>query len=348
MAFYLFPGAMYLRLKELNKSASRPLKEDYQLYDLACKQYLGLGFLSQFIPGTSANKARQQLSNKLEPAIEASTSESRVEHRLAFFYKYATNSRLYSYLNFAPVLNFISRIINGFKLGAVTYTTGHADFINPTPYSSQDLSLKDLVVVPVRLSISVTYKLLDWLHNGVNKIFNLGTLDHTKSSLPRIFLKGLASLVFGLAKTPLIAADALVLLAEALVETIIISPLNHLVSNVYGAYSNRNQKVLFATVKELQDVKELRKTAKGQEECSYTVMKSMQRTSKEYVGIEKGQLYSSAANPEKVVALKGSAEKIEKSAALLSIVNSYSAKQKIAKNEPVAVEEASSILNLGV
>ncbi len=69
---------------------------------------------------------------------------------------------------------------------------------------------------------------------------------------------------------------------------------------------------------------------------------------KEYIGITKKELYGKDSNisrPEKVVAICASREKINSTVSLLSIVNNFSAEQKIAKGEPEAIQEAKVVLS---
>lgn len=106
MAFYLFPGHTYNRIKEEYQknfllsydddsatidalresdpgwgplmierfygiSLGQRLQASYQLYQLYSRQYWGFGVLLQFFPGTNAKRAREQLIQDLEPEVNA-------------------------------------------------------------------------------------------------------------------------------------------------------------------------------------------------------------------------------------------------------------------------------------
>lgn len=130
MAFYLSPASMYQRViqsekknnyfydNEQNSPRSRTLTkgliDSHEVYFLCTKQYLGLGILLQFIPGTNANKARTQFSEQLEPVIKSLRSELKWEPNFyftAFFMRKADRASLYSYFNFSPLYRLLSDIV---------------------------------------------------------------------------------------------------------------------------------------------------------------------------------------------------------------------------------------------
>lgn len=64
MPFYLFPETLYKKL-QADDDYDSTLDDAYSLYSLSKQQYLGFGLFLQFIPGTNANKARQQFHHQL-------------------------------------------------------------------------------------------------------------------------------------------------------------------------------------------------------------------------------------------------------------------------------------------
>ena len=94
----------------------KKLEGSYELYQLCRKQYLGIGSLLQFIPGTNANKARNQLINDLAPALNTLIEEYSNKPSIAddyvsptrfyFFTKYSYLLKLYSYIHVGSLFTY--------------------------------------------------------------------------------------------------------------------------------------------------------------------------------------------------------------------------------------------------
>lgn len=382
MAFYLFPGVMYERFRKTDRehtnfarrhSKSTPsLENAYKVYELSIKQYLGSGSILQFVPGTIANRARQQLSNELKPAMEALKKEfAELSATISYQYvgdiefyflgKYSLLLPLYSYLNIGPLFKLLDEVADGFDSPGINrnkkFPLLRIAFMFPIltdifyvhrnrKIRLQENALKNVihtVLNPIRLLDNA----LNFFHLGVNRILDIGSEQSARSSLPRTLLKGLAGLIFGLVKIPVKILKFLIDLPLETIKTLIVDPLVHIATCMREAYENDgNVKALIVTAKELQDVKELRRTAKGREDTSYKAITRTTLYNTAYIGITKSELYGEdPVTHERLVAIKGSSDKITKITSLLSIVNLFSAQQKIAKNEAEAVEEAKSILS---
>ena len=76
MAFF-FPETMLKRIKKIDNNLSFKYGDFSELdkalveFNTVCREYIGLGYFSSFIPGTRAYTAREQLSNKINLAISA-------------------------------------------------------------------------------------------------------------------------------------------------------------------------------------------------------------------------------------------------------------------------------------
>lgn len=386
MAFYLFPGVMYERFRKTNQEHTNfyaryskltpSLENAYEVYELSTKQYFGFGSLLQFVPGTNANKARQQLSNELKPVMEALIKDF-AKHPATIYYRYGSSSELYlfkkysyllplySYLNIGPLFKLLDEVADGFERTGIETNKKYPlirlvfrfPIISDIFYVDQERSIRlrenaltniiHTILNPIRLIDDA----LDFFHEGVNRILDIGSERHTPSSLPRVLLKGLTGLFFGIIKLPVKTLKQAIDLLLETAKTLIVDPLVHIGTSIKETYTSEEDKeVLLATVKGLQDVKELRRTAKGREDTSYTAVTKATDYTTDYIGITKEELYGTdpVVTPERLVAIRGSSEKITKTASLLSIVNIFSANQKTSKNDVDAIEQAKSILISGL
>jgi hypothetical protein len=357
-----------------HKNLTPTLKNSYELYDLCTKQYLGLGSLLQFVPGTNANLVRKQLSNELEPAIK-SLKESMARQPAIIHYRFAGGSEfywfkkhsyllpLYSYFNISPLFKLLDDIADGFKRSGIETNEKlpliRIAFTFPILKDiffvdrERQIVLRDNALKNILHSILNPIRIIDdalsFLHRSAYRLLDIGSDRNANSSLPRALLKGAVGLLFGIIKLPVKVLKHTIDLPLNIVKSLVIDPVAHFGNSIQEAYQNRDKKVLVATKKELQDVKELRRAAKEREDTSYSKMTKPTDYTKEYIGITKEELYSvndDEATPERVVAIRASSEKITSMASLLSIVNLFSANQKIAKDESEAVIAAKTVLSI--
>jgi hypothetical protein len=384
MAFYLSPWVMYHRFIEADEENSnfyarhsyltQTLQKSYEIYTLCTKQYAGFGTLLQFVPGTKANLARKQLSANLEPAIQ-SLKENIIDFQPAFiqyrfggggefywFKKYSYLLPLYSYLNVSPLFKLLEDIADGFKRSGIESNEKlpliRVAFTFPILKDiffvdrERQITLRDDALKNILHSILNPVRIIDdalsFLHRSAYRLLDIGSDRNANSSLPRALLKGVVGLLFGVIKLPVKVLKHTIDLPLNIVKSLVINPIAHFGNSIQEAYQNRDKKVLVTTKKELQDVKELRRAAKGREDTSYSKMTKPTEYMKEYIGITKEKLYSEndATTPERVVAIRASNEKITSTASLLSIVNLFSANQKIAKDEPEAIVAAKTVLSI--
>ncbi|MDP1603224.1 MAG: hypothetical protein Q8M03_08165 [Legionella sp.] len=400
MAFYLFPGVMYHRYKKgmeefstlnigVHKSFSDPALLEYtldvinQVYELCTRQYLGFGALLQFLPGTNANRAREQLSNTLEPALQSFQSSysntppiinrsirlknrGEMEHQFAYrefywFKKHTLLLSLYSFLNFSPFFKALEDIAKGFKLpksninfklplieDAITFpilkdiffVNGHNKKI-----SIRDNALGNLlhsVLNPVRI-IDDT---LNFLHVLTYRLIETGSA-RGNLSWPRAVTKGIAGLFFGVIKLPIKTLKHLIDLPLDAAKLLFISPIAHFASSIRNVYQNWDKEIFIATKEELQAIKELRRTAKGRGNTSFSVITKELGYRKEYVGISKRDVFSEfGTNPKQLVLFRAPKDKNAEESSLFKIVRQYSAQNLVAKNEPDAIAEAKRVLKL--
>ncbi|MDP1602500.1 MAG: hypothetical protein Q8M03_04475 [Legionella sp.] len=371
MAFYLFPGVMYERFKRTYQQRAGAyytnvplsLKPAYQAYKSSAKQYLGFGLILQYIPGTNANKARQQLANELKPAIDEMRKRI-VERPASLFKKYSYLFSLYSYLNIGPFFKFMDDAATGFDKPGLTENqkTSLLKLILKLPVlidifqadNSKEIQLHEdalmnvirTIINPVRLLDNA----LDFIHQVANRLVDIGSDRYKYSSLPRFFLKIIPAVILGLVKIPVKALKHAVNFLLEVVKVLTIDPLIHIGSSIKYSYQknkkkNRNEDELTATVKQLRAVKELRRAAKGRNDTSYTAITEAIDYATTYIGISKEDLYGNQTiDLERLVTIRGSQAKIQKTMRLLSLVNIFAANGKNAKDEQAAVDIAERVV----
>lgn len=357
-----------------HKNLTPTLKSSYELYDLCTKQYLGLGSLLQFVPGTNANLARKQLSNDLEPAIkslkESMACQPAIIHypfgggsEFYWFKKHSYLLPLYSYFNISPLFKLLDDIADGFKRSGIETNEKlpliRIAFTFPILKDiffvdrERQIVLRDNALKNILHSILNPVRIIDdalsFLHRGAYRLLDIGSDRNANSSLPRVLIKGAVGLFFGIIKLPIKTLKHAIDLPLNIVNSLVIEPVVDVGNSIQEAYQHRDKKVLIATKKELQEVKELRRTAKEREDTSYSKMTKPTNYTKEYIGITKEELYnenSDETTPERVVAIRASSEKITSTASLLSISSLFSANQKLAKDESEAIVAAKSVLSI--
>ncbi|WP_347251935.1 hypothetical protein [Legionella sp.] len=372
MAFYVFPGAMYHRLKDAEKRNfhgghsyfTAEIQNSYEIYEISTKQYLGFGALLQFFPGTKANLARRQLSNELDPAIQ-SLKEDFHKHSGQEFYwfrKYSYLLPLDSYLNFGFLFKTLDDIADGFMRSGIG--------VNEKPplirialmlpilkdifwvNSDSEVVLRENALKNILHSILNPVRIIDdflnFLHQGAYRLLDIGSERSMHSSLTQVLAKEAVGLFFGLIKLPIKIVKHAIDFPLDVFNTLIISPIVHVTQSIQDTFKNRDKKTLIATVQELRNVKELRRAAKEREGTSYSLITKPEGYNKEYMGITKEALYSKNIEEsfsKRLVAIRAPSEKITQTTSLLSIVNFFSANQKIAQQDPEAVKEARTVLS---
>ena len=374
MAFYLFPGVIYHRFKEAKRELSDKYQEDlaqslqgaYELYKLVTRQYYGFGTLLQFIPGTNANLARKQLSTQLENDIDFFKNEHTLYNQviakrdffdLSEFYWFknlALILPLNSYLNFSPLFKFLEDIAEGFKRinSRVNMKLPLIKIVFKFPL------LKDLFYVNSYEEIFIRHNALknllhsflnpvriiddavSFLHTAVYRLLEIGSECNTLSSLPRAAIKGAFGVLFGFIKIPIKALKHIIDLPLNAAKIVIINPITHCASSIRDSYENRGKEIFIATKEELQAIKELRRTAKGRSNTSFSAITKELGYNKKYIGINKG------TSPKQLVAFSASKEKNAEERSLLTIVRQYSDKNMAAKNNLDALAEARGVLKL--
>ncbi|TAL61628.1 MAG: hypothetical protein EPN84_07710 [Legionella sp.] len=347
---------------------SQSLESAYDFYNFCTKQYLGLGALLQFIPGTNAHLTRTQLLDELSPSIQ-SLQESLgiqpafISYRLGgggefyWFKKHAFLQPLYSYLNVGFIFKLLDDIADGFERSGIE-TNKKSPLIRIAfkfPIlknifyvdSERKIVLDDDALKNVLHSIINPLRIIDdalsFLHLGVYRLLDIGSERHSNSSTPLGLLKAAIGLVFWLIKLPVKVLKHAIDFSLNMVQTLLIAPVMHVINSIQVAYQNKDKQVLIVTTKQLQDLKELRRTAKGRADTSYSKMTQSIGYTKEYIGITKEELYRENSE-ERVVAIRAASTKIASLSSLLAIVNIFSANHKIAKNEPEAIESAKKVL----
>jgi hypothetical protein len=351
------------------------LKSSYELYNLCTKQYLGLGALLQWVPGTNANRARKQLSNDLEPQIKSladriggrpAIREGELYGREFYgFKKYADLLPLYSYFNISFLFKLFEDIALGFNRSGmrINKKSPLIDIASTLPIISdiiwgsdggkvifQEDPLKNIlhsILNPFRLIDDA----LSFLHSFNYRVLDIGSDRGEESSLPRLLMKGLVGVIFGIIKLPIKILKHAIDLPLNILKSFIVDPILHVGRSIKEACQNKikDEKVLVATVKELHDVKELRQAAKGYQgqDMNYAIMGK--KEGKKYINISKKELFNQTEDEEKlkkVVAVRGSSKKIDSMAQLLSTVALFSTPPQKAQNDPHAVEAAKAILSI--
>ena len=386
MPFYLSPSAMYQRVNKANNenrnmyltrdynNLTQQLQNSFNLYEFCSKQYFGLGSLLQFIPGTNARRARVQLSNELEPALQSLKKDFSykpasvgfgVRKEFYWFKKLSFQLPLYSYLNFGLIFSALDEIADGYvRIGMVINLkmpliriAFNFPILRDIFFVDEDRKIqfrstpfKNLVhslLNPAR----IVDNFLEFLHLSIFRILDIGSQRQANSSIPRILLKGLAGVIFGTLRLPVKIIKHTVDIPLSIVDTLIITPISHILSSIKYAYQNSDKEVLITTVKKLQDVKELRRTAKGHQNTRYSAITKAIGYNQEYIGISKDELYDNTGyatepTPEKLVAVRASGEKIAVTSSLLSIISFFGAQDKTAEDYTAAIEQAKAVLSI--
>ncbi|MDP1602501.1 MAG: hypothetical protein Q8M03_04480 [Legionella sp.] len=381
MAFYLFPGVMYERLRRANHKYPAicrgvvllSLQKTYQTYKLSTKQYLGFGSLLQFIPGTNANNAREKLSNELKPVMNIMIEElakrlAWFDGELILFKTYSYLYPLYSYLNIGPFFKFLNDVLYGFDKPGVEQNRNmpliRLIFMLPILIdifefdASEKIRLQQNALTNIIHTVLNPVRLIDnvlvFLHQGINRILNIGSERYDYSSLLRILLKSIPALFFGFVKIPVKALKHTIDILLEVVKVLTIDPLVHIGSSIKVSYQKSKEKALkeeeiifTATVKQLRNIKELRRTAKGRDDTSYTaITKAISGDSVEYIDISKEYLYQNKdTDPSRWITIKGPAKNIARMQRLLDIVIRYGTDTRRAKDVEEAVDAAKDIIS---
>lgn len=384
MAYYVFPGIMYHRFKNVNAENCKhdseqtyftpTLQNSYAVYQLCMKQYLGFGALLQFIPGTNAYATRKQLSNDLElvivPLKNAVARQPSFmpygnfwEKEYYWFKKKALLASLDALCNFSFLFRLFDEVVKDFRsqgidikeklpLIRIVFTSPILnDFFEVTP--EQKIRVHNKALANVLHSMinpgRILDDLLNFLHLLVYRLIDIGAEQNAPSSTLRILFKGSLGGILGIIKIPVKVLKHTIDLTLKIMKMFIIAPVMHLASSIKSAYHYRGKNILVATKKEFHDIKMLRRAAKGREDISYyKITKPVDYTS-EYVGITKEELYCKhrgADRLQRIVAVRASTKKIASMTSLLSVVSFFNAKKMTMKNAPEAIVEAQKILML--
>lgn len=307
MRSFLFPGEIFRRYQSATYECNRKnymIDESYAVYILAVRQYLGLGGLLQFIPGTNANLARKYLTQKLNAYIDSGTITTISDRTVANNYFHLHNiNKFLSYLSnrkdslkstiSEPSTDTISKIFrriihmpifslsnNVFNKSTIVHVL---DCLNPFE------NIKHLSHCLLR----ILFKMIDLGASGKN------------SSLPRKLLKGLIAIPFFILDT---AIDAVSLTVSAL--TFPARQLfSHFANSFKQAYDYRNKGIVIDTAENFKKIRVLRKEVKAHdssyEKISKTTTKSI------YIGVKKEQLYNTqhrSLDPQMPIAIVRSTE----------------------------------------
>ncbi|CEK11149.1 hypothetical protein [Legionella hackeliae] len=381
MAFYISPGLMYRRFKSVSRAFSRDndkihleqLDDIFEVYTLCTKQYLGLGSLLRFIPGTNAYKVSQQLYEKLEQhskilsqIIDESASKSSPLFLNISFTQNVQKAYLRNY--FSPSFiyyEFLANVTNEFKNPGISYSKNlKIDFKsiflrfpiikgllerNAQGEISLQKTAGRFIIYTLLNPVSVVLGAWQFLHLLVNRLLEVGAARGPNPfsfiGITRFLLKGLVGLVFGTIGIAISLVKSLIDIPVHILSPVIDS-MNHFRETAVYAFEHRGQETLVANVSELQQVKLLRKQAKNRD-SSYAAITKETDYKTEYVGISKFSLYSDQANPEQLVAIRGSKEKIAKTASLLKLVSLF-ADRDSEKFSDETVREAQKLLNITI
>lgn len=299
MAFYFLPGVMYERfieagawcLKEqidaglINKEPSRVLRSSYKIYKLCIQKYWGFGFMSQFFPGTEANKARNQLAEALEGSLQILREDIRAKG--FSFEQLSYLLPLYSYLNLGPLFALVHDSIESMKK---LLLRGSLFKTSDLFLEEKDLSLgyKILLELPIikdilkaddskiRFKKDVLPTLLHCLLNPfkiindtLDLLYNLGDLavvgTEGELSLSEKLINGITNALFVLIKLPVIVAQIALDLVLKSLKALLIDPLSHFATSIKKACQialNQEPATLVATVQELRELKTFKKAVK--------------------------------------------------------------------------------------
>lgn len=357
---YFFPGVMYRRLIDAKKqnpkvlqsiTIDQSLRDAYTLYEFCTQQYLGLGSLVQFIPGTNQNRARRQLLAQLEPTI-VDAKES-IEDAIAIaklktgplsaLDLIATRATFSSYLNFKHFFLLLDLINDGFTSNRTRNTSYRKiKLITAIPFLSRMLEfnyttkleisfkkdkytrlLESIVnpAIPIHSALNFIHILVHMALDACNKYLK----DSNFSFVPNV-VRVMVNLVFGLVKIPVIVAGISIGIALDVVDAIVINPLLHLAKSLKLAYHNIGNSFFMATADEFHQAKQLRQVVKNRTPDFTTqpkIKRDPQSPTKEYIATKKGVVYSNDIDKETLVAVSGPRPQISETKGLIAIVGTF-------------------------
>lgn len=340
MAFYLFPGTMYRRLKAIRydnpdisfstntNRISQELTDAYALYQFCTKQYLGLGALLQFIPKTNQNRARKQLIEQLEPEMHYTLSQFK-QMPPSLILLAAANS-LSSYLPYQPYFTLLIQIKKGFRFSNLNRQTENIF----TLLSPSKMSLKLPLFNPFLLTTQVKiYSVPSYIMNPARPVYFFVDLAHTLANriidscfdilkainadflvlgFSLLGIKAMTSLVFGTLKAPITLVEHSIDGLFNLVYILLFNPLLHLLKSVGVALDHRGNDILIGEAVEFNQEVELREAV---EKKYLTTPCPLQR---KYIGST-----VSLSKTHKLIAVSLPKKETPSTLALLSIVNDF-------------------------
>lgn len=378
MAFFLFPDVMYERfslavdiMDSYHSSFIIPdeLRYAYELHQILTKQYLGLGALLQFIPGTNQKRAREHLSKLLVENIKSVLDKKNPQS-----IDRATLSSISSYLNLAPLWRLVKDIKRGFGLDM---TAGNdpdefmikliinlpllSDIIDESYDSRKFFQLKRNALFSVMHSLINPARLI---YSGLNTahLIAMRLIELFRDILIAFRIYGypfellvktttkISDVVFGILKTPVKILEGSIDLLFDGIKTLFINPIKHVFKSM--RFAAEGKELLVANVKELQDLKELRRFIKHNKLLGYETRTGGEYRSKnrEYIGISKSDLYNQFTNKTRMVVVKAPKRKLAQSKELLDLIRFFKKtnpnKQSITELDDVTRDEAKTILNI--
>ncbi|KTD07116.1 hypothetical protein [Legionella jamestowniensis] len=385
MASYILPNVMYSRFKIFASAYSRyyegsidskKLENLYNLYNLCSKQYLGLGSLLRFIPGTNAYHASQQFSKELEAQFTILRDKFNGEpkdwvkhvHLNFSAFQNLVRAGTVSYINPAMIFyETLARASFEFKSPGISYSLNHkiplkhlflgAPIVNIfLKLQEGKIHFRDNIVSNIIANLlnpaNIALDTLHFLHLSVNRLLEIGsdyTVSNTSSllGLTRLLLKGVAGFAFGSVGIALNIIKSLIDIPVKIIIPPVAEGIPHFGESIYDALNHRNTETLVTTVADLQQAKILRRQAKGRDDNSYTAITKNVGYTTEYVGITKADLYANAANPNQLIAIRASKDKIQNVSSLLKIASLFKDQKQENSTEfdEAAVDEAKKILN---
>lgn len=375
MAFYLFPGTMYRRLKAVYESnpdnrfktttnvITQELQDAYTLYQFCTKQYLGLGFLLQFIPGTNQHRAREQLATQLNTQINYALG-SLLQRPSSIELRAATNS-LSSYLNFEPYFTLLIHIKQEFRLSDLSRNTDNIFsslhfnlFLNLTllknklklsaiqpNFFSSVFSFLANPTRPVYFVVNQAHALANYVVDVFLDISKAIGADYLVLGFTLLGMKAINSLVFGILKSAIKFVELSIDLLFNLVYILTINPLVHVLKSLGNALDHRGNGIIMATAGEFSNEVALRQAAEE------TTKKTNQETSthllRKYIGLAAGEQNLHSQNINKLIAVSEPQKKIPSTVALLSIVSIFNKKNTAnttIDNDLDSIQNAQNIL----
>lgn len=360
MTFYLFPGEIYRRYKrsaysynseftQYNASKKPNLRAAYEVYHLAVKQYLGFGGLLQFIPRTNANLARRHLTNKLDTYI----NDDYMQH------KGRPLSRFY--FNFMNINLFYERLKNRKSRYQLEIAKNYKESLgSKIKKLLEDLPILNLFDIDLEYEpimsiiecfnpISIIQKFSCNLRQVLFSIFDIGSEEHSESSLPRALIKGIIALPFFILETALSAVELTI--------SAITFPVRQLFSHFADSFKQalqyhnkyRNNGIVIATVKDLREARQLRRAVKRAKDNSYTKHESYEKitidtSSSVYIGTTKQHLYSTGKGLDEntpVAIIRRTEAQAKNTRMLVSVVGKFKNTSTAVHEDSRAIEEAS-------